>query len=47
MCQTTYLLPDKGLLRNLADSGKKHFRWKRANVLNKPRCFLDGLRSVA
>jgi len=29
------------ILRKFADSGKKHFRWKRADVLRKPNSFFD------
>jgi hypothetical protein len=35
------------ILRKFADSGKKHFRWKRADVLRKPNSFFDLLSSVA
>jgi hypothetical protein len=29
------------ILRIFADSGKEHFRWKRADVLGKPNGFFD------
>ena len=29
------------ILRKFADSGKKHFRWKRADVPRKPNNFFD------
>ena len=35
------LLANLWILRKFADSGKKHFRWKRADVLRKPNDFFD------
>ncbi len=39
--RVTTRLRDLRILRNFADSGKKHFRWKRADVLRKPNSFFD------